>query len=56
MPDKPDEITAAERKVVELLGACAAAPDDAETGRTADDTLRKLDQLLAAGSTNVSPR
>ena len=30
------------------IGACAAAPDDVETGRAADDALRNLEQLLAA--------
>jgi hypothetical protein len=54
MPDEPDEITAAERRVVELLGACAAVPDDIETGRAADDALRNLEQLLAADSMNFS--
>jgi hypothetical protein len=49
MPSR-DEVAAAGRKVVELLGACAAAPDDIQTGRAADDALRKLDKLLAAGS------
>ena len=49
MPSR-DEITAAGRKVVDMLGRCAAAPDDVETGRAADDALRKLEQLLAAGS------
>lgn len=47
-PDQADEIAAAGRKIVELLGACAAAPDDIETGRAADDALRNLEQLLAA--------
>jgi hypothetical protein len=53
MPSKEmsskDEIDAAGRKVVELLGACAVAPDDIETGRAADDALRSLERLLAAG-------
>jgi hypothetical protein len=48
MPDEPDEITAAGRKVVEMLGACAAAPDDEATGRAADDALRDLELLLVA--------
>jgi len=47
MPDEPDEIAAAGRKVVEMLGACAAAPDDMETGRAADDALMNLEQLLS---------
>lgn len=46
MPSR-DEIEAAERKIVELLGACAVAPDDRETARAADDALRELDRLLA---------
>ncbi len=46
----PDEIAAAGQKVVEMLGACAAAPDDLETGRAADEALMRLDHLLAAGS------
>jgi hypothetical protein len=49
MPSK-DEIDAAGGKVVDLLGACAIAPDDRETGRAADDALRNLERLLAAGS------
>lgn len=47
--DKPEEITAAGREVVDMLGACAAAPDDVETGRAANDALMKLEQLLATG-------
>lgn len=43
-----DEIAAAGRAVVELLGACSAAPDDEETGRAADDALRNLERLLTA--------
>ena len=42
----PDEIAAAGREVVDLLGACAAAPDDMPTGQAADDALRHLDRLL----------
>jgi hypothetical protein len=45
-----DEIAAAGQAVVEMLGACAAAPDDVETGRAADEALLKLERLLAAGS------
>jgi hypothetical protein len=56
MPDEPDEIAAAGRRVVELLAACAAGPDDTETGRTADDALRDLERLLAARPTNRLPR
>jgi hypothetical protein len=52
MPVEPDKIAAAGQKVVEMLGACAAAPDDIETGRAADDALRNLERLLAAGSTS----
>jgi hypothetical protein len=43
----PDEIAAAGSEVVEMLGACAAAPDDIETGRAADDALMRLEQLLS---------
>ena len=46
MPSEPDEIAAAGREVVEMLGACAAAPDDIETGRAANDALRNLEQLI----------
>lgn len=46
MPSNPDEIAATGRKVVEMLGACAAAPDDIETARAADDALRNLERLL----------
>ncbi|ONI76158.1 hypothetical protein ALI144C_36385 [Actinosynnema sp. ALI-1.44] len=42
----PDEIAVAGQEVVEMLGACAAAPDDLETGRAADEALRRLEQLL----------
>ena len=49
--DEPEVITAAGREVVEMLGACAAAPDDVETGRAADDALMKLEQLLAGEGT-----
>jgi hypothetical protein len=48
MPDEPEEIAVAGRKIVEMLGACAAAPDDVAIGQAADDALRKLEQLLAA--------
>lgn len=48
-----EEIAVAGREVVEMLGACAAAPDDLETGRAADNALRRLDQLLAAGPTET---
>lgn len=51
MPDEPDAITAAGHKVVEMLGACAAAPDDTEIGRAADEALMNLEQLLAADPT-----
>jgi hypothetical protein len=50
----PDEIAAAGREVVDMLGACAAAPDDLETGRAADDALLKLDRLLATGAVETS--
>jgi hypothetical protein len=48
MSAEPDEIAVAGRKVVDLLAACAAAPDDLETGRAADEALGELDRLLAA--------
>jgi hypothetical protein len=54
MPSK-DEIDAAGRTVVELLGACAVAPDDVQTGRAADDALRNLERLLTAGSADHTP-
>jgi hypothetical protein len=44
----PDEIAAAGGKLVEMLAACAAAPDDMSIGRAADDALRSLEQLIAA--------
>jgi hypothetical protein len=47
MPDELDEIAAAGREVVDMLGACAAAPDDLEIGQAADAALLKLDRLLA---------
>jgi hypothetical protein len=52
MPDEQDEIAAAGREVVEMLGACATAPDDVRTGQAADDALRNLERLLAADPTN----
>ena len=42
----PDEIAAAGAEVVELLGACAAAPDDLETAKAADNALSDLERLL----------
>ncbi len=42
-----DEIAAAGQEVVDMLGACAAAPDDLATGQAADEALRRLEQLLA---------
>jgi hypothetical protein len=50
----PDEIAAAGREVVDMLGACAAAPDDRATGRAADEALMRLEQALAA-ATDGSP-
>ncbi|MEV4318100.1 hypothetical protein [Actinocrispum sp. NPDC049592] len=46
----PDEIAAAGQQVVDMLGACAAAPDDVETGRAADEALMRLERLLAAAA------
>lgn len=45
----PDEIAVAGREVVDMLGACAAAPDDMETGQEADAALMRLERLLSAG-------
>ncbi|MFI0446672.1 hypothetical protein [Actinomadura sp. 6N118] len=50
MVNEPDEIAAAGAEVVEMLGACAAAPDDVEVGRAADAALMELERLLAAGA------
>lgn len=47
MADEANEIAVAGREVVDMLGACAAAPDDVETGRAADAALLRLDRLLA---------
>lgn len=44
----PDQITEAGSKVVEMLGACAEAPDDMATARAADEALSDLERLLAA--------
>ena len=55
MPDEPEEIAAAGRKIVEMLGACAAAPDDVTIGQAADDALRKLEQLLASAERSSGP-
>ena len=52
MPHELDEIADCGRKVVDLLGACAAAPDDVATGRAADDALRALDRLLTVAEGN----
>jgi hypothetical protein len=49
-----DEIAAAGREVVEMLGACGAAPDDVEIGQTADEALMRLEQLLAVGQTETT--
>lgn len=55
MRDEPDEITAAGQRVVEMLGACAAAPDDIEVVRVADDALNRLEQLLVAAEQAAQP-
>jgi len=44
----PDDVTAAGELVFELFGACAAAPDDQQIGRRADDALGRLEALLLA--------
>ncbi|MFI0482832.1 hypothetical protein [Actinomadura sp. 9N215] len=49
MAEEPDEIAAAGAKVVEMLGACAAAPDDVEVGEAADKALMELERLLTSG-------
>ncbi|GAA2581744.1 hypothetical protein SMC26_12050 [Actinomadura fulvescens] len=54
MTDEPDEISAAGAKVVEMLGACAQAPDDLEIGRAADAALTRLEQLLAVSEDHRS--
>ncbi|MFG2000490.1 hypothetical protein ACGFNU_15215 [Spirillospora sp. NPDC048911] len=55
MADEQDEIAAAGATVVEMLGACAGAPDDKEIGRAADDALMRLERLLSAGPAARSP-
>lgn len=55
MADEPDEIAAAGAKVVEMLGACAAAPDAVEVGRAADEALMELERLLAAAARPATP-
>jgi hypothetical protein len=53
----PDEIAEIGREVVEMLGACGAAPDDRETARAADEALMRLEQALAAsGGPAPSPK
>jgi hypothetical protein len=47
MPVEPSEIADCGQKVVHLLGACAAAPDDIATARAADEALSSLEHLLA---------
>jgi hypothetical protein len=42
-----DEITAAGSRVVDMLGACAEAPDDLATAAQADEALDDLERLLA---------
>lgn len=49
-----DEIAAAGHEVVEMLGACGAAPDDVEIGQAADEALLRLEQLLAETTTGSS--
>ncbi|MBV9162467.1 MAG: hypothetical protein JO281_13145 [Pseudonocardiales bacterium] len=41
------QIEAAGQRLFELFGACAAAPDDEEIGRQADQVLMELAALLA---------
>ncbi|WP_169437539.1 hypothetical protein [Longispora albida] len=43
-----ERIEAAGQKVFEMFGACAAAPDDKELGRQADEALAELEGLLRA--------
>jgi hypothetical protein len=51
-----DEIAVAGSKVVELLGDCAAAPDDLEIARAADDAVRDLEHLLVTEERVHPPR
>lgn len=48
MPDMLDnEIATAGQRIFELFAACAANPDDVETGEAANEALREMDRLLA---------
>lgn len=42
-----NDIDAGARKVLEMFGACAGAPDDVELGDAANQALAELDALLA---------
>jgi hypothetical protein len=55
MPEEPDEIAVAGRAVVDMLGACAAAPDDVPTGRAADAALMRLERLLTTSRLEKGP-
>ncbi|MEU8800814.1 hypothetical protein [Spirillospora sp. NPDC048819] len=46
--DAPGRIEAQGRRVVDLFGACAAAPDDLAVARSADEALVKLEEMLVA--------
>ncbi|MDH2428340.1 hypothetical protein [Sphaerisporangium sp. TRM90804] len=46
-----EPIEAQGHKVVELFGACGAAPDDLEVARAADEALRILEDMLLATET-----
>lgn len=56
MPDETDEIAVAGQAVVDMLGACAAAPDDVATGQAADAALTRLERLLAVDSTDPTEK
>jgi hypothetical protein len=42
-----DHVNALGEKVVELFGQCAAAPDDLDVARAADEALWELEEALA---------
>ncbi|TMM38975.1 MAG: hypothetical protein E6F99_08405 [Actinobacteria bacterium] len=41
-----EDLAAAAQRVFEMFGAVAADPDNAETGRAADEALYQLEALL----------
>jgi len=42
-----DQIDSCGQRVVEMFGACAAAPDDLEVAAAADAALAQLEELLS---------